>query len=397
MSRCADRRGEATIDGQVAAGFEAVADAFAENFTHEGEIGAAVCIFRNDEILVDLWGGLADRPSGRSWTADTPAPLFSTGKGAIAAACLLAASRGLFALDDALALHWPEFSARGKAAVTIRQVLGHASGLIMFGREVGPRELDDPAVMAAILADMQPAWPPGRSVGYQLATFGSILSHLIRRCDPKRRDLPQFFAEEVAAPLGLAMRFGRSRPDMAERARLSPPGLAQWQDVVLRAPFSLQRQMLNPFSRLHQALREVSLSTHDEWTEHDLPSGNAVGTARAVARLYADLAAGAPRLGLSAEMAAELLAPADAVRAATDEVMGVDNRWHLGFVRPSDDFPFARSPKAFGMAGLGGSFGFADPVRRIGYAYVPNRLGLMPFDDRRDARLRAALDRCLSD
>jgi CubicO group peptidase (beta-lactamase class C family) len=78
-----------------------------------------------------------------------------------------------------------------------------------------------------------------------------------------------------------------------------------------------------------------------------------------------------------------------------DEVMGVKNCWHLGFVRPSEDFCFSSSAEAFGMAGLGGSFGFADANRGIGYAYVPNRLGLMPFDDRRDARLRAALEHCL--
>jgi CubicO group peptidase (beta-lactamase class C family) len=43
------------------------------------------------------------------------------------------------------------------------------------------------------------------------------------------------------------------------------------------------------------------------------------------------------------------------------------------------------------MPGLGGSFGFCDPQLGLGYAYTPNRLGVLPFDDRRDRRLRRAL------
>jgi CubicO group peptidase (beta-lactamase class C family) len=279
------------INGTVGHGFEPMAEAFAENFKLDGEIGAAVCVFINGEIVVDLWGGLADPVSGRAWDRDTPAPIFSTGKGAIAAACLLAASRDMFRLDEPVGRYWPAFSSRGKAMVTVRQILQHASGLIMFDCEIGPRETDDPNSMSRIIAKMTPAWSPGRLAGYQLATFGSLLSQLIIRSDPGKRDLAEFFRDEVAAPLGLALGFGTSRLDVARRARLVPPGFAQWQDVVLRAPFALQRQMLNPFSRLHQALREIRLPSHDEWTDHDLPSGNAVGTARAVAALYADLAA----------------------------------------------------------------------------------------------------------
>jgi CubicO group peptidase (beta-lactamase class C family) len=65
-------------------------------------------------------------------------------------------------------------------------------------------------------------------------------------------------------------------------------------------------------------------------------------------------------------------------------------QFSLGFFRPSPRFPFAR-PGAFGSPGSGGSNGFADPEREIGYGYVLNRMGPNPVEDPRDIALREAL------
>jgi CubicO group peptidase (beta-lactamase class C family) len=64
-------------------------------------------------------------------------------------------------------------------------------------------------------------------------------------------------------------------------------------------------------------------------------------------------------------------------------VLRVDLSYSLGYLRPTDDFPFGSSANAaFGMPGNGGSFGFADPELRIGYCYAPNRLGFGLVDPR---------------
>ena len=55
------------IGGDVAAGFGAVADAFRSNFRTRGEVGAAVAVYRDDEKVVDLWGGWRDRQRSRRW------------------------------------------------------------------------------------------------------------------------------------------------------------------------------------------------------------------------------------------------------------------------------------------------------------------------------------------
>jgi CubicO group peptidase (beta-lactamase class C family) len=381
----------AGLSGQVAPRFEPVARAFADNFERDGEIGAAVCISVAGDIVVDLWAGVADSGSGAPWLADTRAPLFSTGKGMIAVACALAVSRGMFSYDDAVERYWPRFAQHGKKGITVRQILDHSAGLVLFGRSLEAGELDDPSAMARVVEATEPVWRPGEAWGYHLATFGTLLSQLIARTDPQARSLGRFFAEEIAAPLDLDIRFTIAQGD--DCAEVALPGVAQFRDVLMRAPFSLQAELINPFSLLHRTLREVGLRLEDKsWLRHDLPSGNAVGSARSVARLYAAVAGGGNALGLDPKVMAALSGqPRRPSAGIRDRVMGVDNLWSLGFVRPAADYPFSPSSGSFGMPGLGGSFGFADPSHGIGYGYTPGRLGLLPFDDRRDARLRRAL------
>jgi len=88
-----------------------------------------------------------------------------------------------------------------------------------------------------------------------------------------------------------------------------------------------------------------------------------------------------------------LYEPAKAPRDGTyDQVLHVESSFSLGFLKP---FPLARfgrdDNKSFGTPGAGGSFGFADPTSRIGYAYVMNKSGFYLFDDPRELSLRKAV------
>ena len=56
---------------------------------------------------------------------------------------------------------------------------------------------------------------------------------------------------------------------------------------------------------------------------------------------------------------------------------------------------FGSSPRAFGTPGAGGSFGFADPDARLGFAYVMNKLDFYMFDDPREKALRDAVHRAI--
>ena len=59
-------------EGYVAPGFERVAEAFEAGLADE--LGAGFAAVRNGEILVDIWGGWADRAQTKPWMRDTIVP-----------------------------------------------------------------------------------------------------------------------------------------------------------------------------------------------------------------------------------------------------------------------------------------------------------------------------------
>src|SRR3954471_4378446 len=117
------------VGGFVAPGFESVREAFLENLRERGELGAALAVTRGDEPVVDIWGGIADRATGRPWQADTLQVIFSGTKGMVALCLLLLVDRGGRELDARGARSCPECAARGKAHLRVCDVASHRASL----------------------------------------------------------------------------------------------------------------------------------------------------------------------------------------------------------------------------------------------------------------------------
>ena len=198
-----------TIHGEVAPGFEAVRDAFAENFAQNREIGAALSVFHHGRPVVHLWGGLRDREANAPWQEDTLALVFSTTKGLASLTLALAHSRGWLDYDCLVSDYWPEFAQQGKERITVRQLLSHQAGLSAIeGATLDYATLHDLDALADILARQKPAWEPGTRNGYHALTFGFYENELFRRIDPQHRSLGRFFQEEIARPLGAEFYIG---------------------------------------------------------------------------------------------------------------------------------------------------------------------------------------------
>src|SRR5256885_15811028 len=208
--------GVTTIHGEVAAGFEPVREAFAANFARHGDIGAAVCVYRDGRPVVDLWGGVADPDAGRPWERDTLQLVYSATKGATATAAHLLAQRGELDLDAPVAEYWPEFAANGKARIPGRWLLSHRAGVAALDRPVPLADMLAWHPMAAALAAQRPLWTPRTAHGYHGRTFGWLVGEVIRRVSG--RTPGRFFAEEIAGPLGLDFYMGLPS---GERARVS--------------------------------------------------------------------------------------------------------------------------------------------------------------------------------
>jgi CubicO group peptidase (beta-lactamase class C family) len=388
------------ISGSVTPGFEAVREAFVENFTRRGELGAACCIYYQGEKVVDLWGGVRNRASGEPWEEDTMVLVFSTTKGMSALALALAHSRGWLDYEAHVCDYWPEFAQHGKEKITVRQLLAHQAGLFALDGRVDKDVVAYPDRLAAALAQQKPAWEPGTHQAYHAFSLGFYEGELLRRVDPQHRTLGQFFQDEIATPLGLDF-YIRLPEDIPNRRLASierfNPLLALFQvssfsflmasldrhSPLFRATFVNPGPWL-PFDRDHVYTRNL-----------EVPSGGGVGTARSIAKTYSVFATGGHELGLRPETLKELMAPAvPAQHGFYDECMKREMAYSLGFRKPDPHNPFG-SPSAFGSPGAGGSFGFADPEAGLAYAYVLNRMGPRQGRDPRDLALRQALRRAL--
>jgi CubicO group peptidase (beta-lactamase class C family) len=381
------------VDGLVAPGFEDVRAEFERNLARRGEIGAAVAAYWQGEKVVDLWGGRRTPDGDAPWDEDTMVVVMSTTKGLAAMTLAVANARGWLDYDAPVASYWPEFAQNGKAAITVRQILGHEAGLVLLDEKLTIAKLHDLDDVARLLARQKPAWTPGTRHGYHAMTLGLYMQELIRHVDPARRTLGRFFHEEIAEPLGLEFYIGLPPgiPD-ARLARVRSLSVARALTALTSTPPALIKKVLMPRSLLRRSLAiPVDIDFNDRRSlEVELPAGNGVGTARAIARAYSAFAEGGAELGVTAETLALITAPPSTERPH-DEVLGLPTFFSLGFARPGPAMGFGSSPRAFGAPGAGGSFGFADPDAHLGYAYVMNKLDFWLFDDPREKALRDAV------
>ena len=206
-----------------------------------------------------------------------------------------------------------------------------------------------------------------------------------------------FFHEEIAVPLGLEFYIGLPPEIPSERIAVLKT-LSRWRALgALRTtPPVLIRKMLPPGSLLRRTMLLVNLDWNDRQSvEIELPSGNGVGTARAIARAYSAFAEGGAAIGITRQTFDRLTKPPEAARSV-DVVLGVPSYFSLGFLRPGPDVWFGSSQRAFGAPGAGGSFAFADPDARLGYAYVMNKMDFYLQDDPREKALRDAMYRAIA-
>jgi CubicO group peptidase (beta-lactamase class C family) len=387
------QRNPQRVEGYVSAPYEAVREAFTDNFARRHELGGACCAFQGGEKVVDLWGGIRNMQTAEPWEQNTMVIVYSASKGLAAMTLALAHSRGWLDYEERVCTYWPEFAQQGKARVTVRQLLAHQAGLYVLDTPLDRSLVTDLDRLAVVLARQQPAWEPGTRQAYHGITLGFYESELLRRIDPQHRSLGQFFQDEIATPLGLDVYL--RLPENIPNTRLATMARPSLIELFRGFPLRLAVDAMNPRSKIAKALRGSELphdDSHIYARNLEIPSGGAVGTARAIAHAYSVFATSGGELGLRQATLDLLAAPAvPPSRGFYDECMKGDGvQFSLGFMKSTPTLPFG-SPTSFGSPGAGGAMGFADPEAGVGYAYVTSRMGTTLTGDPRDVALREAL------
>ncbi|MBB5934340.1 serine hydrolase domain-containing protein [Streptomyces zagrosensis] len=387
-----------TINGEVAAGFEPVREAFEANLEEHRDIGAAVCVYQGGRPVVDLWGGIADLETSRPWERDTLQLVYSATKGATATAAHLLAQRGALDLDAPVATYWPEFAANGKADIPVRWLLSHQAGVVALDQPIPLAEALAWQPMVAALAAQRPQWTPGTAHGYHGRTFGWLVGEVIRRVSG--RTPGRFFADEIAAPLALDFFIGlpASERDRVSRMTYRQPEADLTTVPQEEIPEELRDQVAawsDPHSLSNRAFQVTDPANIDfnspEVQAAELPSSNGIGTAHSLARMYAAL--------ISEVDGVRLLTPDALASAAKEQATGIDqvmvtpSRFGSGFMLSTEANPMI-GPTSFGHTGRGGSLGFADPEHGIAFGYAMNHI-ISGSDDVRATSLVDAVRRSL--
>ncbi|HET6987862.1 MAG TPA: serine hydrolase domain-containing protein [Kribbella sp.] len=315
---------------------------------------AQLCLFRDGQVVIDRSFGC--EPDALFW-------LFSASKPYVAIVIHQLVESGRLHLDDAVAAYWPEFAHNGKREITVRHVLRHRSGVSHAGSYLGEaRAMTDWHRSLRRIEEARPQWPIG-TVAYSPLAFGFILGEVAQRCTG------QLFEDLV-------------RRNVLERLAVTDTYLGLPADVWDRHVPLKASGPVGPFVQ--------SVVNRPSTRAAVVPAAGISTTARDLASLYQALLQGgiawAGRILRPESIAAAVEPSSD---GEIDRTARAPVRWSQGFQLggprsiEGGTWPLgtASSPRTFGHNGSYCCIGWADPDRRMVYAYLTNRVGRPQADN----------------
>jgi len=221
------------IFGKCDARFEAVKNAFRNNFEDGMEVGASFAVMINGEYVIDIWGGYKDKEKTQLWEKNTICNVFSTTKVPTALCTMICVDRELLDLDEKVAKYWPEFAQNGKENILVRHILSHTSGLAGIDEPIPWSAWYDWDKIVTLLEAQKPWWEPGTKSGYHAFTQGYLLGELVKRVTGK--SLGTFFKEEVAVPLHIDFYIGLPEEHIPRVSNLNPATSGEEIFLIFRA------------------------------------------------------------------------------------------------------------------------------------------------------------------
>lgn len=330
--------------------------------------GAEIVVGRRGRVVLFERFGFADRAARRPIERDQVFASMSIGKQLTVATVLSRIERGELALTTQVSALIPEFAQKGKAHVTIADLLTHTSGIVSIP-PAPPDQLGNlEAAIAAICASPLES-VPGSRVVYSILAGHAVLAECVRRAEGGKRPFRQIVHEDLLEPLGMRDTSLGARPDL--KKRMAP--------IVVRdrSPGLLDPEFLEAMN--------VLLGP-----ESEIPAGGYLTTARDMHRFAEMLRAGgalgdARILSPATVRAVQVNRTGDKSNSIWDYALAVRGwqPWpaYLGlgfFLRGEGVFPtpFGQlaSPRAFGGFGAGSTAFWVDPERELTYAFLSSGL-----------------------
>ena len=371
--------------------FEEAREIFGKSISSGFELGAAIAIEIEGEMVLDLWGGIDNVSTESKWKEDTIVNVFSTTKG-VAAICLLQlVEQGLVDLDAPVVKYWPEFGKNGKREIPVRYLFCHKSGLSGVRKPLPNDAWYKWDLICESLAEQEPWWEPGTAHGYHAMTYGYLIGEMVRRVSGM--SIGEYFRKNIGDPLDLDFWIGLPENEFSRVTDLHPSLATPLQKLLMPLFKITPRGILPPiirmlldfsdpktisgaaFSNPVLSMEEPFYVNTDEWRKAEIPAANGHGSARSLAYLYGVLANGGNRNGT------HVLAPETIEKARKTEsdgkdlvLGGIHSKFGLGFMLGTEHINMGPGAGSFGHGGAGGSLGFADPDNKISLGFVMNQM-----------------------
>ncbi|MBB4052131.1 CubicO group peptidase (beta-lactamase class C family) [Devosia subaequoris] len=377
------------VHGAVEPGFEPVADAFASAFAARPTMGGALHVTIGGQSIVDLWAGIADERTGRTWTQDTPSVVFSCTKGLMSILIARLVQDGKLDYDAPVARYWPEFAQAGKADITVGQALAHQAGLSAPREDLTEDDIVDWNRMSAVMAAQGPLWPVGTGYAYHALTHGWLTGELVRRVTGKSAGT--YFRELIADPLKAEAWIGLpdAQADRAAHLQVSAPLSTLWAEEAKKpAPNWPYKAMTLGDALPADLVTDEGGFNCQRIRAAEIPGAGGVATAKALATIWSATVVHTRGIRLIDH---SVIATATRTQSEGISVFGGDppySRWGYGFQLDSEARRYL-GDGCFGHDGAGGQVGFADPARQIGFGFVTN--WMMGPEDQRATGIISAL------
>lgn len=345
--------------------FEAMREVLQKSIDSGADLGASVAVVVEGQNVVDLWGGWADTDKTAPWERDTLVNVWSSTKTMMALSALMLVDRGELDVYQKVAHYWPEFAANGKADIEVRHLLSHTSGVSGWAQPVVVEDIYDWEKSTSMLAAQAPWWEPGTQSGYHALNQGHLVGEVIRRITGRK--LGQFFADEVAGPLGADFHIGLAPSEFHRVSNVVPPPPMEIDWATIDLDSVLVKTFTGPAP-------DASVSWTPEWRQADIGAANGHGNARSVARVQSIITNGGEVDGV------RLLSPKtielifDEQANGMDLVLGIESRFGMGYGLPNVNMPVPPDMQMCYWGGWGGSIVINDLTHRMTLTYMMNRM-----------------------
>ena len=357
------------VEGICVPKFHELKKIFQEYFDSGIENGANFSIVRNNDILVNIYGGLKNKIE--PWDKNTIANTFSLSKGIYASCVAKLIEQKEIDIDQTVSFYWPKFK-KNKEGIKVKDVLSHQSGLYRFKKKLTNNDLLDFEKITEILENQDPDHYPGEKTYYHAKTHGYLIENLIRKIT--KLNLRDFFKNNISQKYDLNFKFGLRDVDFKNVSDLV--------DCKIE-----NKEEINDYNAFNNPEHDINFYNTKDWRLAGVASMGGHGSALSIAKLY-DLLANDLKMDnkniISRKNFIKILKQSN---FKMDESLKLPIKWTYSGYILRGGWMFGKNKDSFGHNGWGGSLGFGDPTEGIGIAYVTRKINQSMNADMRAVKL----------